>query len=59
MEVNNLAECIECGAEIKLPGGTIKGEIFDCPECGVELEILNPTTGEFKIAETPGEDWGE
>ncbi len=54
-----MTECIECGAEIKLPDGTVKGEIVDCPECSFELEVSNPETGELKAAELEGEDWGQ
>ncbi|HIJ98545.1 TPA: lysine biosynthesis protein LysW [archaeon] len=54
-----MTECIECGAQINIPNGAMKGEIIDCPECGVELEVVNPQSGELRVAEVAGEDWGE
>ena len=51
--------CVECNAVVEAPADAVRGEIVDCPSCGVELEITNPETGEVRIAESAGEDWGE
>ncbi|MDP7260545.1 MAG: lysine biosynthesis protein LysW [archaeon] len=54
-----MTKCIECEAEISLPEGLEKGEVIDCPECGVELEVVNAESGELRVAEVEGEDWGQ
>lgn len=36
------ALCPECGAEVRLFGRLLIGEVFGCGECGAQLEIANP-----------------
>ena len=54
-----MAECPECGAELKLNEKIESGEIFECHDCGIELEIRS--TDPLKIEKAPEEeeDWGE
>ena len=59
MEVNKLASCPECNSNVSLPTDAVQGEILDCPDCGIELEIVNPSSGELRVADVEGEDWGE
>ncbi|MFH1425035.1 MAG: lysine biosynthesis protein LysW [archaeon] len=54
-----MVNCVECNAAVELPSDARQGEIVDCPECGIELEIVNPGTGEVRVAEATEEDWGE
>lgn len=53
------AECIECAAEISVPGDVMQGEILTCGDCGAELEVtaLEPLT--LELAPMEMEDWGE
>ncbi len=51
--------CPECGADIELAEGTVKGEIVQCPDCGVELEVVNDAPYELALAPEEEEDWGE
>jgi alpha-aminoadipate carrier protein LysW len=53
-----IAECPECGAELKL-GNVVVGEIVECPDCGIELEVLGLDPLELDIAPLEEEDWGE
>jgi len=59
LEVIKLAQCVECNAVIEIPTDAVTAEIVDCSACGVELEIVNPETGELRVSESEGEDWGE
>jgi alpha-aminoadipate carrier protein LysW len=56
-ELNKMAECPVCGAEVKLAPDAEKGEILSCADCGSDLEV----TGEDSVQEAPQEeeDWGE
>jgi len=54
-----MVTCVECNATVEVPADAVRSEIVDCPSCGVELEIVNPKTGEVRVAECAGEDWGE
>ncbi|MEM3374252.1 MAG: lysine biosynthesis protein LysW [Candidatus Woesearchaeota archaeon] len=53
-----MAECPECGAEIKAENVEI-GEILNCQDCGSELEVrkLNPVV--LELAPQEAEDWGQ
>jgi alpha-aminoadipate carrier protein LysW len=53
-----MAECIECGAQIRLSEPE-QGEILDCPECGTELEVIHPNPIALALAPQEEEDWGE
>lgn len=59
LEVEKMAECPECGADISLNKKTEKGEIVNCSDCGIELEVIG--IAPFKLAPAPEEeeDWGE
>lgn len=52
-------ECPECGAEIKVNAGTLKGELIECIECGSELEVIETEPVKLAIAPQEEEDWGE
>ncbi len=54
-----MAECPECSAALRLPRGTVVGEILPCGECLAELEVtaLEPPT--LTLAPEIEEDWGE
>jgi alpha-aminoadipate carrier protein LysW len=52
-------ECIECGAELNLPGHVIQGEILLCADCGAELEVLSVEPLTVELAPRTMEDWGE
>jgi len=56
-EVNKMAECPVCGADITLEADAEEGEIIACDDCGSELEV----TGKDSLQEAPQEeeDWGE
>ncbi|GIK64491.1 MAG: lysine biosynthesis protein LysW [Chloroflexota bacterium] len=56
---NNNVECLECGADIRVPNNVMQGEILKCGDCGIELEVteLNPLT--IDLAPMEMEDWGE
>ncbi|MBZ0318474.1 MAG: lysine biosynthesis protein LysW [Anaerolineae bacterium] len=56
---NNNVECLECGADVRVPGNVMQGEILKCGDCGIELEVteLNPLT--IDLAPMEMEDWGE
>ncbi len=53
--------CIECGADIGVPGDVVVGEIITCPDCGTDFEVSKVEAKDVSIkpAETVGEDWGE
>lgn len=51
--------CLECGAELDLPGDLMVNEIIDCGECGVELEVLSLQPLRLQAAPEVEEDWGE
>jgi len=51
--------CPECEADIRLPAGTIRGEIITCPDCGVELEVMDLDPPVLEMAPQVEEDWGE
>jgi alpha-aminoadipate carrier protein LysW len=53
-------ECLDCGAEVKIPDDAIAGEIVTCPECGASFELVSKE-GRFDLApaQVEGEDWGE
>ena len=54
--------CLECDAELKIPGDAIQGEIVSCKDCGASYELVkDSSTGSFTIrpAELEEEDWGE
>jgi alpha-aminoadipate carrier protein LysW len=53
------AECIECGAKLDIPRGTMSGEILTCGECGAELEVISLNPLKLDLAPTEMEDWGE
>ena len=52
--------CPDCDDIIKIPGGSVKGEVFGCGTCGSDWEITTPGP-EFGLvkAEEIGEDWGQ
>lgn len=54
-------KCIECDADIAVPGDAIVGEIVSCKECGAEYEVAEFKNGTamLKPAEQVEEDWGE
>ncbi|MSP14606.1 MAG: lysine biosynthesis protein LysW [Chloroflexi bacterium] len=52
-------ECPECGAELQLDEGSIKGEIISCSDCGVDLEIISVKPPKVELAPEEEEDWGE
>jgi alpha-aminoadipate carrier protein LysW len=56
-EVNKMAECPVCGADVTLEADAEQGEIIACDDCGSELEV----TGKDSLQEAPQEeeDWGE
>jgi alpha-aminoadipate carrier protein LysW len=56
-EVQTMAECPVCGADITLAVDAEEGEIIACDDCGSELEV----TGKDSLREAPQEeeDWGE
>ena len=53
--------CPECDAKLNIPEDAAVGEIISCGDCGADYEISKKdcSTGEIKVAETVGEDWGE
>lgn len=55
------ANCEECGADVKVPGDVVVGEIVTCPDCGLDYEVTEASSNGVKLraAETSGEDWGE
>jgi len=53
------ANCPECDADIRLPKGTVEGEILSCPECGAELEVISVNPPALDLAPEEEEDWGE
>lgn len=53
------AECPECAATIKIPSGTLLGEIMPCPDCGIELEVSQLDPPVLQPAPEEEEDWGE
>jgi alpha-aminoadipate/glutamate carrier protein LysW len=57
----NMANCLECEQEIRIPTDVIDGEIVTCRDCGTsfELEISESGVISLKLAESAGEDWGE
>ena len=54
-----MVECPECGADVDVPEGTEKGEIFECADCGAELEVVSTNPFELQKAPEEEEDWGE
>ena len=59
LEVIKMVNCVECNAVVEVPSDAVQGEIVDCPDCGVELEVVDPASGQVRVAEAGGEDWGE
>ena len=59
VEVETMAECPVCGAEVPLDAGTVRSELIECGDCGSELEVLS--TDPMTLGEAPEveEDWGE
>jgi alpha-aminoadipate carrier protein LysW len=53
------AECVECGADVALPGDAEIGEIVDCTTCGTELEVIDVSPPVLEPAPELEEDWGE
>jgi lysine biosynthesis protein LysW len=35
------ARCPDCGAEVRLVGRLLIGEVFGCGQCGAQLEVAN------------------
>jgi alpha-aminoadipate carrier protein LysW len=56
---NHTIECLECAAEIALPGNVMQNEIIACPDCGAELEVISLQPLEVDYAPEVEEDWGE
>ena len=55
-----MAECIECGADILIPGDALSGEIVTCADCGSSFDLVGgPDSFSLKPAQTVGEDWGQ
>lgn len=52
-------ECVECGATMGIPQGTMTGEILVCEDCGTELEVISLNPLKLDLAPTEMEDWGE
>jgi alpha-aminoadipate/glutamate carrier protein LysW len=48
--------CTDCDDIIKIPEGTIQGEILSCVTCGSDFELKE---GKLVPAERISEDWGE
>jgi lysine biosynthesis protein LysW len=34
--------CVVCGAEIRIDGRFLVGEVLDCERCGAALEVVEP-----------------
>lgn len=51
--------CLECDAEVDIPGDAMENELVACPECGVELEIMSLNPIALELAPEIEEDWGE
>lgn len=51
--------CPECGYELIISAGTVKGEILQCGDCGAELEVISLEPLEIGLAPEEEEDWGE
>jgi alpha-aminoadipate/glutamate carrier protein LysW len=51
--------CVECGAEITIPGDVMQNEIVPCPECCSELEVISLEPFAMALAPEVEEDWGE
>lgn len=54
-----MTECVQCGAEVALPGDVVAGEILDCATCGAELEVTGVEPPAVAEAPELEEDWGE
>ena len=52
-------ECVECGADVRLPDDAETGEIADCKTCGTELEVVGVAPAAVALAPELEEDWGE
>ncbi len=52
-------ECPVCGAELKLAGDVVSGELIECDDCGTELEVESVDPLLVTEAPTEEEDWGE
>ena len=56
------SNCLECDAQLNVPGDAIQGEIVTCKDCGTAFELVRQSdTGVFALrqAELEEEDWGE
>lgn len=54
-----MAECPECGTEVKLPDDVVENEIVECGACGEELEVISIDPLQLDLAPEEQEDWGE
>jgi alpha-aminoadipate/glutamate carrier protein LysW len=54
-------KCIECDADLAVPGDAIQGEILTCRDCNATYELVRESGGLFTLraAELEEEDWGE
>ena len=52
-------ECPVCGAELKVVGDIVCGEVIECDDCGTELEVESVEPLLVAEAPTEEEDWGE
>lgn len=52
-------ECVVCGGDVELEGGTLQGELIDCPDCGSELEVASVAPFALREAPQEAEDWGQ
>jgi lysine biosynthesis protein LysW len=56
-----MIECIDCGANIKLPSDPQNDEIIGCQDCGLDYVVKIDENGLMQLLELSieGEDWGE
>ena len=54
-----MSECPVCGADLRLPGDVVQGELVECGDCGTELEVASVNPVAVTEAPTEEEDWGE
>jgi lysine biosynthesis protein LysW len=37
-----IARCPDCGAEVRLDGRLLVGEVFGCEQCSAQIEVASP-----------------
>jgi predicted RNA-binding Zn-ribbon protein involved in translation (DUF1610 family) len=55
-QVERVAECPACGAQVEFPSGARKGSEFGCPACGERLVVMSMNPPELDYG-LNYEDW--